>query len=340
MTSHSHKPQLHGGDLAAARQRFPNAPQPWIDLSTGINPVAYPIDAIAGDVWARLPQKSDEDLLLSAATSYFGARNPGQIVMAPGTQALIQLLPMVLDDRKKSIAIVAPTYAEHALSWRRAGHDVFEARELKDCEDADVIVVVNPNNPTGQLYSTTELNACVRGLEARDGLLVVDEAFVDFLPDHCSIVPVLPPSTIVLRSVGKAFGLAGLRLGFAIGEIRIVETLRHMLGPWAVSGPALTVGSRALADKEWKRETQRLLDHDSARLRSLLVDAGLTIVGGTPLFQLARHDNAQRICEALGHRGILVRDFPYEKAWLRFGLPGNESAWTRLEVALVSAVER
>lgn len=336
MTSPDLKPEFHGGDLAAAQRQYPGAPQPWIDLSTGINPHAYPVDAINGDVWARLPQKTDKDALRTIAAQYFGAREARQVVLAPGSQALIQLLPIMFDGTSKCVTVVGPTYAEHALCWARAGHKIVEAGSLAECEGTDVAVVVNPNNPTGRLYSVNELTACAQDMRQHKGLLIIDEAFADFLPRENSIVQSLPPSTIVLRSFGKTFGLAGVRLGFAIGEPALVEKLNGALGPWAVSSPALTIGTQALADTKWIDATRQRLESDGARLASLLEDADFSIVGRTPYFQLAQHEGAVVISDVLGRRGIYVRRFSYNKTWLRFGLPGNSSSWTRLQDALAA----
>ena len=127
----------------------------------------------------------------------------------------------------------------------------------------------------------------------------------------------------MLRSFGKTYGLAGLRLGFAVSNADICARLRSLLGPWAVSGPALEVGRAALSDDAWLETAKRRLAKDAARLDTLLTARGLAVVGGTPLFRLASHPSADRIADTLGRHGILVRAFDYEPTWLRFGLPGS-----------------
>src|ERR1051325_330980 len=198
------KTVAHGGDLGAVRRRHPGAPQPWIDLSTGINPLPYPVADLPADAWSRLPSHDAAQALIAAAAQRYRCA-PDQLVAAPGTQALIQILPRLV--ARSRVAIVGPTYAEHELSWRRHGHDV---TVVADLEAADVVVAVNPDNPTGRLMSTQ----AVRGVAAR--LLVVDEAFIDLLPIEASLAGDLPDNAIVLRSFGKTYGLAGVRLGFAI----------------------------------------------------------------------------------------------------------------------------
>lgn len=334
MISLQQEPITHGGDLDAARARFPEAPEPWIDLSTGINPHPYPLPALDAGTWARLPQTTEEEHLRNVAARRYKAANPEMIVSAPGTQALIQILPRLAPPQSR-VAIVSPTYAEHAAAWRRDGHDVVEVPDIAAAGAANVVVVVNPNNPTGHVTSQAQLHDLARALESsgRKGLLIVDEAFADVLPAGMSVVPNLPPATVVLRSFGKMYGLAGVRLGFAITHERMATRLRAALGPWAVAGPALAIGAAALADDRWLSDTLRQLGADSRRLDCLLTRTGCEIVGGTSLFRLVAYPSAPAIADTLGRHGIHVRRFSYAPTWLRFGLPGTEEAWQRLDRA-------
>ena len=316
---------VHGGDLEAVRRRFPQAPLPWLDLSTGINPIPYPVETVAPEAWSRLPNRADQDALCAAAARRFGVDDPETVVAAPGTQALIQLLPRLIP--RSRVAVVGPTYEEHEVCWRRQDHDVTVVEEFAATEGYDVAIVVNPDNPTGRLVPTTEL-------EARRGMLVVDEAFVDFLPPIASLADDLPPNAIVLRSFGKTYGLAGLRLGFAIARRKFADRLRTELGPWAVSGPALSIGRAALDDKAWLRAAAARLREDGERLDATLGKAGFSLLGGTPLFRLVQREDAADIAARLGRHGIHVRAFSRQPRWLRFGLPGGDIAFRRLAAAL------
>jgi cobalamin biosynthesis protein CobC len=327
------EPLAHGGDLDAVRKRFPGAPEPWIDLSTGINPVPYPLPVLDADVWSRLPARAEEDELLAAAALRYRVSSAEMIVPASGTQALIQLLPRLVP--ASSVEILGPTYEEHEACWRRQGHRVSVIERFEPSDRAEVVVVVNPNNPTGRLISTNALREVASRLARKGGLLIVDEAFIDVLPETASLTGDFPPATIVLRSFGKTYGLAGLRLGFAIADETLARRIRAELGPWAVSGPALAVGKAALRDQAWFAGTVAKLRSDQARLDRMLENAGFTLIGGTPLFRLARHASASGVVEKLGRHGIHVRAFPHEPQWLRFGFPGNEPAWERLSIALL-----
>lgn len=324
----------HGGDLATAKALFPEAPEPWIDLSTGINPIPYPVPALPLSLWQRLPGKAEEAALLDAARQAYRVPERAGIVAAPGTQILIELLPRVIP--AGPVAVLGPTYAEHALAWRKAGALVREVATLDDIGDAVVVVLVNPNNPDGRLIGRARLAALGQELAARGGLLVIDEAFIDFTPE-ASLIPYLLPTALVLRSFGKTYGLAGLRLGVAIGQPQLTEALRAALGPWAVAGPALHVGAQALADAAWLGDTAAARKSDAARLDALLAPLG-EIVGGTALYRLLATPNAPALFAQLGRSGVYVRRFQNDATWLRFGLPGDEPAWTRLTAALASFV--
>lgn len=316
----------HGGDLSAARARFPDAPEPWIDLSTGINPRPYPVGALPDDCFGRLPAPSALRELETVAARAYDAPDPQAVVAAAGAQALIQLLPRAVSGRR--VGVLGPTYAEHAASWRRAGRDVALCASPEELAACDIAVVVNPDNPTGRIVARDQLVAL-----ARRTRLIVDESFADLSP-QASIAREAPGiNAIVLRSFGKAYGLAGLRLGFAVAPPDIVAELRAELGPWPVSGPAIEIGVRALADRAWLEFSGATLLQDAERLDALLRDAGFAIVGQTPLFRLAAHDDADAIADRLGRAGVHVRRFSEHPRWLRFGLP-EDRAWPRLEAAL------
>lgn len=323
----------HGGDLATAKALFPQAPKPWIDLSTGINPIPYPLPELPLSLWQRLPGKAEEAALLAAARKAYRVRAESGVIAAPGTQILIELLPRLVP--AANVAVLSPTYGEHAPAWRKAGAAVREIADLAEIGDANVVVLVNPNNPDGRVVAQETLVALAGLLGARGGLLVVDEAFADFAPET-SLLPILPEGALVLRSFGKAYGLAGLRLGFAVGEERFTDALQAMLGPWAVAGPALHVGAVALGDVEWLSAAGEARAADSRRLDALFARHG-RIVGGTVLYRLLETSQAPSLFERLGRAGIYVRRFQHDPSRLRFGLPGDEEAWVRLEQALTPA---
>ncbi len=329
------EPLLHGGDLGAARRLFPGAPEPFIDLSTGINPNPYPLPRFSADLFARLPDPAAATAVAAAAARAYGASSAAHVVPAPGTQILLPLVAGLVQPGRA--AILAPTYPEHARAAALAGHEVKAMRGIDECRDAGLVIVANPNNPDGRLHARTALLALAKDLRRRGGALVVDEAFMDVGPPEMSLAAdVSCGNVVVLRSFGKFFGLAGIRLGFALSAPAMAMRLRAALGPWAVSGPALAVGAKALADAAWIERTRRRLAKAAKRLDAILAGSGLEIVGGTSLFRLARTPAASALFHHLGRAGILVRAFPDNASWLRFGLPANERDWQRLDGAMAS----
>ena len=311
---------------------FPGAREPLIDLSTGINPIAYPLPSLSPDVFARLPEPGALDGLCEAAAQAYTAPSERHVVAAPGVQMLLPLVAALVPAGRA--AVLAPTYSEHARAAALAGHGVVETSDLARLADADLAVVVNPNNPDGRVIEVEALCSLARALASRGGLVVVDEAFMDVGPPGASLAGRVGEGLIVLRSFGKFFGLAGLRLGFAISAPEQAARLRAQLGPWPVAGPALAIGSRALADAAWIEMTRRAVTLAAQRLDEILLKAGLEIVGGTPLYRLIRTNRAAFVFEHLGRAGIIVRRFADAPTWLRFGLPGSEQDWERLTAAL------
>lgn len=319
----------HGGALRAAAERYHIPSNDWLDLSTGINPNGWPVPTIPATAWQRLPEPDDG--LESAATAYFGTAN---VLPVAGSQAAIQALPRLRDPGRTGV--LGPTYAEHAHAWRRAGHQVeLLAVEALDAalDRSNVLVVVNPNNPTGMRFAPATLLDWRARLAERGGWLVVDEAFADATPEESLAVHAGLPGLIALRSLGKFFGLAGARVGFLLAEPGLLERALEQLGPWTVAGPSRWVAARALADRDWQERTRMMLARSGKRLADLLKRQGLPVADGTALFQWIPLPDAEYWQDALARRGVLVRRF-VDPPGLRFGLPGAEPAWRRLEMAL------
>jgi cobalamin biosynthetic protein CobC len=324
-------PIPHGGDLGGLRHAFPDAPEPWLDLSTGINPVPYPVPPVEASAWTRLPAAAEGEALREAAAMAYGAPDTAHVVPAPGTQILIETLPRLVAPTR--VAVIGPTYAEHAAAWTRAGHRVAQVDGIAAIGDAAVAVLVDPNNPDGRTHPLPERLALADALRARGGLLVADEAFADLEP-VASLCPHAAPGLVVLRSFGKTYGLAGLRLGFAVAEPGTADRIATALGPWAVSGPALAIGRAALSDTAWRAEAAQARAADAERLDRLIARGGGTIVGGTSLFRTADFPDGPGLYRRLAQAGIAVRRFPERPERLRFGLPAGKAAWCRLSRVL------
>ncbi len=314
---------------------FPGAVEPFLDLSTGINPHPYPVPQLSADLLTHLPEPAALAELVAIAARAYGAPSPAYVAAGPGSQILVAQTAFLLARGRASV--LAPTYSEHARAAELAGHNVVEVADVMQLAESRIAIVVNPNNPDGRIVAKDALLGLADRLRRRGGLLLVDEAFMEVGPYGVSLADQVERGNIVvLRSFGKFYGLPGLRLSFAIAPPEIAARLAAALGPWPVSGAALAIGAAALADMAWREKTRGALAEAVARLDGLLARAGLEIIGGTSLFRLVRAREAAQLFQRLGEAGILVRRYPEYPAWLRFGLPGREADWQRLGAVLAS----
>ncbi|RON49668.1 threonine-phosphate decarboxylase CobD [Pseudomonas frederiksbergensis] len=319
----------HGGRLRKAALEYGIAEADWLDLSSGLAPWPFPIPQIPLRAWARLPETDDG--LEQAACDYYDA---AQVLPVAGSQMAIQLLPRLR--RAGKVGVLSPCYAEHAEAWRRNGYIVREVLEQEVdffLDSLDVLVVVNPNNPTGLSLTPSRLLDWHARLAQRGGWLVVDEAFMDNTP-QLSVAPFANQvGLIVLRSFGKFFGLAGVRLGFVLAERKLLKLLAEQVGPWAVSGPTRVLGQACLQDTEGHARQRLRSEQASQRLAALLERYDLKPQGGCALFQWLITERAEELHEFMARRGILLRLFTHNSS-LRFGLPADATEEARLEQAL------
>lgn len=308
----------HGGGLDAAVARYGGEKADWIDLSTGINPTSYPIGEIPQSAWSALPDAAAQDALIQAARTFWTVPRGAAILAAPGASSLIARLPALWPVGQ--VEVQTPTYNEHAGAFDAQGWQVSHQPNLS----ADVQVVVHPNNPDGRLWQQDELTA---------PYVIIDESFGDVIPEESLIERVSDGRTIVLKSFGKFWGLAGLRLGFAIGAPELIDRLSSLIGPWAVSGPALSIGTAALNDIAWATATNIKLKHDMEKLDRLMIHKNAKSIGGTTLFRLYETPDARAFQNRLAKGHVWSRIFPYSDTWLRLGLP-PEDKWDQLEAAL------
>lgn len=306
----------HGGGLDAAIARFGGSRDSWADLSTGINPVPYPAPDCPAQDWTALPDKGAQSALTDAARRFWNVSDGAAILPAPGASVLIAMIPSLRP--AASVQITRPTYNEHGAAFAAHGW------QITDSGPAQARVLVHPNNPDGRIWSAADTDA---------PLTVIDESFGDIAPET-SLVHLAPqPGRIILKSFGKFWGLAGLRLGFAIAAPDLIAEMEARLGPWAVSGPALRIGAQALSDQAWADQTRARLQSDSDRLDQLMTSRGAHLAGGTTLFRLYEVDDAEAWQTRLAHGHVWSRIFPYSKTFLRLGLPAP-GQWAQLEAAL------
>ena len=337
----------HGGRLRAAALRFRLPVNTWLDLSTGINPHAYPAAMITPEAWHRLPE--DDDDLVGVAASCYGIPDDAAILPIAGTQAAIQSLPRLITrlaaaGRPLQVALASLTYNEYAHAWRKVGHTVTGhtcAQLPEAARSADVLVLCNPNNPTGARYPVAQIRRMLDALKKQRGWLIIDEAYMDATPTESIVTAVAADDwqrLIVLRSLGKFFGLAGARAGFAIGAATVIDALRDELGPWPLSGPTRVVAARALGDRAWQAQTRGFLLDMAAQLNQLVRRRLHVVTSGSALFCWFEHARANALHDHLASRAILIRTFTARSTGglpsVRLGLPADHQQLARLDAAL------
>ena len=359
---------VHGGALNAAADFFNIPSDQWLDISTGINPTSWPVPEVPSRVWQRLPeeQKGSSDSLEQAALDHYLTSNKlnrndpaetpitiANILSCAGSQQGIRLLPLLYAEAQKGrkteakVWVTSGSYAEHGIAWEEQGHRVRKVAcdkisELLTQQPIDVLILLNPDNPSGHRWPAEQLLKWWSILHRRGGWLIVDEAFMDMTPEHSIASNIEREGLFVLRSLGKFFGLAGLRLGFVLAAEKNTQRLHKMLGPWAVSHPAQYLGRLALKDEAWINQQRYELAQQSLRLASMLELHIRCQCDGTDLFQTVYHENSESLFNQLAQQGILVRflpETPKTSSGLRFGLPdNNEESWQRLDQALSQLV--
>ena len=325
----------HGGRLIEAARRWSIPLDHWLDLSTGINRRGWKVPPLPDHLWRQLPE--DDDGLDLVLREFSGAPGSAGCLPVAGSQAAIQTLPLLRAPCR--VGVPEPGFSEHARCWALAGHEVVPVAldQIQEGNDwlgsLDVMVWINPNNPTGMAVDRNRLLDWHADLVERGGWLVVDEAFATGYPGLSMAPMASAPGLVVLHSLGKFFGLAGVRAGAVYAEPAITDALGAKLGPWSLSSPARYIMARALKDTLWQQSTMDRLRSDSDRLDRLLQGMGLPATTGTLLYRYLVHPDAAAMADFLAGRGILVRHFDSPQA-LRIGLPGDEFEWERLERTL------
>lgn len=308
----------HGGGLDDAILKYGGRRINWLDLSTGINPIPYPIPKVPNHFWHSLPDSQAQSALLSAARKFWKVPNGANIIASSGVSQLIAMLPSLLP--VNCVEIIGPTYNEHAAAFQSSGWTVGQTGSVR--------VIVHPNNPDGNQHVISKQDA------KNTDLMIIDESFCDVTPDETLINLTDQNNVIVLKGLGKFWGLAGLRLGFAVAAPELIKKITDRVGPWAISGPAQFIGQAALTDNSWIIKTRSRLREDSLRLDNLMIEYGNKPLGGTDLFRLYEVKNATKIQNTLAKKFIWTRIFPYSRNWLRLGIPGTEAQWAQLINAL------
>ena len=328
----------HGGDLSNLREKL-GVNYPIIDLSTGINPHHYPHNLQPLESLNALPSANDLQILNKAATSYYRVHETWGYIALPGSQIALSLLPSALKNSENmKVGIISPTYNEYEYSWRSNGVTPSLISSFDQaCEvPYDVVYLCNPNNPDGELKRASTI--IDKAQQHPETIFIIDEAFMDCSPEESILLKPIHENIIVIRSFGKFFGLAGLRLGWVFAATEIIEKFKSMVGPWAVNTLALQIAAAAYQDQEWQEQQLSVLNDMQKNMKALFQEKHIDLAGQTPLYSLIKLDDAQCLHEALANKGIWTRIFDYDPQWMRLGVPKNENDFLKFKEALTSYV--
>lgn len=324
------EPIQHGGNLLQAIEEFGGKQGEWLDLSTGISPFTIKFAAFSEDVWRRLPDPKYVEQLEGRAKVFY--QTNFECLAVPGSQFAIQHLSKILDG---NVGIVEPTYGEYAASFIRSERRYIPLAGIDDIGDVTSVILANPNNPDGRVYTSKDLLELAARLSKCGGYLVVDEAFMA-IDDHNSLLSAsdVASNIIILRSIGKFYGLAGIRLGFVFSSTEVRQKLAGYLGPWAVSGPALAIADYIFIHPDITVELKEKTSVRHQQMAEMLGQLRLTIAGKNELFFLLQHPSVMDLHVHLKKQRILTRIFDYNSSWMRIGLTANDGEDKRLSDTL------
>ena len=316
----------HGGNSDEAAKAYGMTPEQMYDLSTGISPIAYDMVLPSSSHYQKLPMTSALDDLYKAARGAYQVPTHAAICCGAGSQSLLGMLPNVMAG-SEIVWCREPTYNEHRYRWEKAGHQVDGGDSCPD--DAKIIILGQPNNPDGRLWKHDEIAHYHAMMAERNGLLIIDEAFVDAMPEHSYMPHAGDDNLVILRSVGKFYGLAGIRVGFAIGGKEIIAKLADDIGPWPISQPAIDIALTALSDHEWQISHSKRLYELSSKLVEILAGAGFTIVAQQPLFVTIQDESIYEFHDHLARHGFWTRIYQNYPSMMRLGLISQQTGLSR-----------
>lgn len=328
-------PTVHGALDFAELERLGLHPDDVLDFSVNSNPFGPSPkvwEAIRQTPLERYPDR--ESLALRRALSQRLDVSPDQVVVGNGTAELIQLAAFAFLSKGDSALIAEPTFGEYERAVRLMGGNVrrwravpetgfaFRPDEIqKELARVRLAFVCNPNNPTGQVLPLEALAEWAR--EFPDTLFVVDEAYLAFVPGMQSAVTLRRKNVLTLRSMTKDYALAGLRLGYAVGDEAAIEALAGVCPAWNVNALAQAAGLAALQDEDHQRETLARLQAEKQRLMAGLRQLGFDPVPSQTHYFLLPVGSGAEFRQRLLRQGILVRDCA------SFGLPAFVRMATR-----------
>jgi len=321
-------PAIHGARDYSELKQLGLEPDDLIDFSANSNPYGpYPAllsavkQAVTGATLARYPDR--DCLALREAAARVEGVSPAHLLPTNGASELIQLIALAFVEPGSRHLVVAPTFGEYQRAiqlvggqihqhWPTQAHLRFEVEAVIDeinRIDPQGVWLCTPNNPTGQQWEPNQIERLQAA--APHCLWVIDESYRYFgQRTFAGSTPPAPPTGIIVRSLTKAYGLAGLRLGYGVAAPDVVKTLQAVQPPWSVNSLAQVAGVVALQPNglRWREESLARLQHHATQLWKELATLGFTVLPTDTPFALVAVEDAPSFRRTLLHHGLLVRD--------------------------------
>ncbi len=313
----------HGGNIYRFSEEKAIPKKLVLDFSASINPLGLPMSVISkiNKIDSSLYHYPDPDTKkLKESISAFYNINSDSIISGNGSTELIYLCARALKPR--TVLIPTPTFSEYERACLTAGASIKYLKLQKEnnfdldheefilsMKGCDIAFVCNPNNPTGRFVSIDDLLKIADAARDYKCRLILDEAFIDFLPESSIIGEVANnPYLIVLRSMTKFYALSALRLGFGVFHPFIIDIILQSKEPWTVNSLAQIAGITALGDEEYKKETFRIIGDGKSLMEEGFKELSIEYIPSSVNYYLLKIKNAQEIISNLHKAYIMVRN--------------------------------
>jgi threonine-phosphate decarboxylase len=314
----------HGGNIYKIAEELGIPEERLIDFSASINPLGISEKvkyAIKCDLDNLVNYPDPDTKILGHEIAEHNGIDPETIICGNGSTELIYLLPRSL--KPKTVFIPVPTFSEYERACRLSSKlrvKNYELREesnfeinpdefIKAIQGCHMAFLCNPNNPTGHLLKRDEVLAIAEAAKKKRCFLIIDEAFIDFIPEESVIQNVQEnPYLIVLRSMTKFYALTGLRIGYGVFHKDLINKIKEFKEPWTVNNLAQKAAIAAFGDSDYADKTYALMKGEKDFLEKGFQELKTQYIPSSVNYYLLKTENNERIVSGLKKKGILVRD--------------------------------
>ena len=317
----SHTPATHGGIFS-----IKNPNEKIIDFSSNVNPLGcHP--GVKKYLKKQLNQihiyPDSESSKLRSNLKWFTGMNTSQILVGNGATEIIYNFCSTFVNKKSKVLIPCPTFSEYEKAVKFFGGNVISFKSLNLNNDLSkfiqkipkhgIIFFCNPNNPTGEILSKKNMKQIVKVAQKKSSLVFVDETFIELVPEsNPTLVKAIKSydNLFILRSFTKSFGLAGLRIGYGLGNKKTIEILQRIKIPWNVNYIAQTAASAALCYSNFLEKSCEIIKKENLFLMNSLskIEWLFCFNSSTNFILIKTKINSKILQKKLLKKNILVRD--------------------------------